>query len=426
MISRRQMFQVAGALGAMSVLPRTLAAGTVMPGGGSEKPERIEETSSNDILDYLEAVEDLQDDVDCVELIGRYVQLSPGDPDRDDPFYRGTCPFCNHSRDKLLVREERFHCMYISCDMMGAGDKWFAQIEKVPLREAVRQLQGMLERGELIGRRKRFETQCTLLEELAGICHSHLLHHPCGAVHGAWLNALTRETIHRYKIGLFTGDIFSSFCAELRRKGWTQQEIEALGLALPQYFKTNPDLKNNPKFQLPEKPVLVMPVRDDRNRVLGFVEPFLVEPNDISGCLLPPSKMLSPQRWWRLVLHDSRMGSGTHGDEPLLLTCNPWDAVLLWQEGFVFAVASVGHWNDRNLRRVCARKTRLVYAASKEILWSEDFLSLLSDLESNATRLYVAVLPNGLTITGYLRAYGAQALRDRLDSAVPVSQILKA
>ena len=169
-----------------------------------------------------------------------------------------------------------------------------------------------------------------------------------------------------------------------------------------------------------------MPVRDDRGRVLGFVEPFLVEPNDISGCLLPPIKMLSPQRWWRLVLHDSRLGSGIHGDEPLLLTCNPGDAVLLWQEGFVFAVAPVGHWNDRNLRRVCARKTRLVYVASKEILWGEDFMSLLSLLGSDATRLDIAVLPKDMTVPHYLRTYGAQALRDRLDAAVPVGQILKA
>jgi hypothetical protein len=419
------MFQMAGALGAMSVMPQSLAAKPFLSVPAQPIAEQAEEASSNDILDYLEAVEDLQDDVDCVELVGRYVQLAPGDPDRDDPFYRGTCPFCKHSRDKLLVREERFHCMHISCDMMGAGDKWFAQIEKVPLHEAVRQLQGMLERGELIGRQKRFETQCTLLEELAGICHSNLLHHPCGTAHRPWLNALTRETIHHYKIGLFTGDMLSSFCAELQRKGWPQQEIEALGLALPQYFEIDPYLKNIPKLQLPEKPTLVMPVRDDRGRVLGFVEPFLVEPNDISGCLLPPSKMLSPQRWWRLVLHDSRMGSGTHGDEPLLLTCNPWDAVLLWQEGFESAVAPVGHWNDRNLRRVCALKTRLVYAASKEILWSEDFMSLLSLLGSDAARLDIAVLPKGMTATNYLRKHGAQALHDRIDAAVPVGQILK-
>ena len=91
----------------------------------------------------------------------------------------------------------------------------------------------------------------------------------------------------------------------------------------------------------------------------------------------------------------------------------------------MFAVAPVGRWNDRNLRRVCARKTRLVYAASKEILWSEDFMSLLSLLGSDAARLDIAVLPKGMTVTHYLRKHGAQALRARLDSAVPVSQVLK-
>lgn len=82
MLSRRQMFQMAGVLGAMSVLPQSLAAKPFSTVPDRAMGNLADGTSLNDTLDFLETVEDLEDELDCVELIGRYSKLvrDPSDP----------------------------------------------------------------------------------------------------------------------------------------------------------------------------------------------------------------------------------------------------------------------------------------------------------------------------------------------------------
>lgn len=109
----------------------------------------------------------------------------------------------------------------------------------------------------------------------------------------------------------------------------------------------------------------------------------------------------------------------------MLLTSTPLDAVLLWQQGFAAAVAPVRRWGERNLRRIRALNAKLIYVASVEFSRSGDLMSLISLLGSDVSRLHMVVPPNGLPVTDYLRTHGVQALRDRLDAAVPVAQVLK-
>lgn len=412
MISRRQMFQMAGALGAMSVLPRTLAAGTVMPGGGSEKPERIEATSSNDILDYLEAVEDLQDDVDCVELVGRYIQLAPG---RDlNSIYWGECPFCKNSggsRDRLLVRAERVHCM--SCDLYCSGDKWFALVEKVSLYEAVRRLRGMLDRGELRGRRKCFETHRAILEDIAGIAHANLL--KCSAEFQSMelLKELTEETIRRFHIGVVPGSMVTSIIRQMEGKGWSAPELASANL-----FELRLVAKR------PQASVITLPIRNEHGRVLALVGAYVGRGHSRERSY-NPTENYSVHRYSRLVFQYLDRGSKIQEEDRLLLVDDPWDAILMGQQGIAPVVAPLGEWDGENLRRIRSLNARFVYAASVDVLWSEDFMSLLSLLGSDAARLDIAMLPKGMTATHYFRKHGAQALHARLESAVPVSQVLK-
>lgn len=412
MISRRQMFQMAGALGAMSVLPRSLAAKPFLTVADRDIGDRADGTSSNNTLDFLETVEDLEDELDCVELIGRYVKLvrDPFDPisvGADWP--SGHCPFCGFADCWLGVTD---HGFATQCFHQGGGVAWVSLVERIPLLESIQRLRGMLDRGELIGMRKRIETQCALHENLAAICHDALMNHSGWTALGGTLNVLTEETIRRNQIGQLSVTMLSPFLAELLNTGWSRSELESAGVIRPSRLaKLSRDWA-----------ALVMPIRDDRKRVLGFAKLILPGPDHL---LLIPTHVLPSLRWDRLVIRNSRTALGIQAAGPLLLTSGPWDAVLLWQQGFASAVAPVRHWGERNLRRIRALNTKLIYVASVEFFRSDDFMSLLSLLGSDVARLYVVELPSGSTVADYLREHGAQALRARLDSAVPVSQALK-
>jgi hypothetical protein len=405
------MFQMMGALGAMSVLPQSLAAKPFSTVMDRHIGNLADGTSPNSALDFLEAVEDLEDELDCIELIGRYCKLVK-DKSYPIPVWAdwpgGRCPFCGFADCWLAVWDHGFNT---GCDNHGGGVSWFSLVERIPLPESVRMLRGMLDRGELVGMRKRIEKECILLEDLAGFCHATLVNQSGGAPLGGKLNQLTEETIHRRQIGLISSHTLPSFLSQLRKKGWSQGEL----LSIAHHV-----FRGKPAWA-----ALVIPVRDDGKKVLGFAKLDQFGPTHLRDSDLPPRIVFSRQRWDRLFLHNCHAASGIQGAEPLLLTSDPLDAVVLWQEGFVFAVAPVKDWSERNLRRIRALKSRLIYAVSREFFRREAFMLLLSQLGSNVARLYIVELPNGSTVAGYLRTHGAQALRARFDSAVPVSQVLK-
>lgn len=412
MISRRQMFQMVGALGAISVLPQSLAAKPFLNVPAQPIAEQAEEASSNGILDYLEAVEDLQDDVDCVELVGRYIQLAPG---RDlNSIYWGECPFCKNSgssRDRLLVRAERVHCM--SCDLYCSGDKWFALVEKVSLYEAVRQLRGMLDRGELLGRRKCFETQSAILEGIAALAHANLLKRSAEFQHMELLKELTEETIRRFHIGVVPGSMVSSIIRQMEGKGWSPRELASANLFELRLVASRPQAS-----------VITLPVRNEHGRVLALVGAYVGRGHSRERSY-NPTENYSLHRYSRLVFQYHNRGSKIPEGERLLLVGDPLDAILVGQQGMAPVVAPLGEWDGQNIRRIRSLKTRFVYAASLDMLWSEEFMSLLSLLGSDAARLDIAMLPKDMTVPHYLHKHGAQALRARLDAAVPVSQVLK-
>ena len=413
MISRRQMFQMAGALGAMSVLPQSLAAKPFLTVPDHDIGDRVDGTSLNDTLDFLETVEDLEDELDCVELIGRYSKLvrDPSDPTSvwaDWP--GGHCPFCGFADCRVAVSLRGFSA---PCFHQGGGVAWTSLVEGIPLLESVQRLRGMLDRGDLVGMRKRIETQRAIHESLAAICHDALLNHSGRTIPRGSVNELTEETILHNQIGQLSVAMLSSFKAELLQSGWSRSELRSAGV-----------IGRSSLARLPRDwAALVMPVRDDRKRVLGFAHLILPGPDRL---LLIPTYVLSSLGWDRLVIRSSRTALGIQGAWPLLLTSAPLDAVLLWQQGFASAVAPVRHWGERNLRRMRALNAKLIYVASVEFFRSDDFMSLLSLLGNDAARLSIVELPNGLAVADYLRKHGGQALRARLDSAVPAAQVLKA
>ncbi len=411
MISRRQMLQMAGVFGAMSVLPQSLAAKPFPTAPDRDIRDMTEGTSPDSALDFLEAVEDLEDEVDCVELVGRYSKVvkSSDSIHASADWPGGHCPFCGNAGCCLRVEDFGF---FTGCSHHGGGVDWISQVEGIPLPESVQRLRGMLDRGDLIGYRRRIEIQDALYESLAAKCHGTLMNHSPETPQWERLNELTKETIRHNQIGWLSLPLLRSFLTDLRKAGWSLSEPDAAWVINPSRLNRWPR----------DWAALVMPVRDNRNRILGFVD--LTHPRD-GWTRLISANVFTYRRWERVIIRNRHTASGSQEAGPLVLTSNAREAVLLWQHGFALAVAEAGGWNRRNLRRILAMNTKFTYVSSVEYFRSHDFILLLSMLGHDASRFHIVVLSDGLTVTDYLRKHGAHALRARLDSAVPVGRILR-
>lgn len=405
MISRRQMFHMAGVFGAMSVLPQSLAAKPFSTVPDRDIGDRADGVSLNSALDFLEAVEDLEDELDCIELIGRYTKLvrDPSDPTTGAAEWPGGhCLFCEDARCWLHV--QYFGFFTTRCGYHGGGVLWISLMEGIPLTESVQRLRGMLNRGDLVGFRKRIEKQSLFYESLAAMCHDALMNRSTGTSQGGRRDELTEGTIRQNQIGRLSVPLLRSFLTDLRRAGWSRKELVAAGL-----------MEQPIRFyrKLDDWAALVMPVRDNRKRTFGFVDLTGPRPNSVS---FTDENVISYRRWDRAVIRNKHATTGGQEAGPLILTNNDWKAVLLWQHGFDSVAPAARSWNRVNLRRILAMNTVFTHVSSTEVTMIDDLLHLLSLLGHDAARLRVALLPDGLT---------GQALRDRLDSAVPVAQVLK-
>jgi hypothetical protein len=397
------MFQMAGALGAMSVLPQSLEAKSFPTVLDRDIGDRADGVSLNSALDFLEAVEDLEDELDFIELIGRYSNLALDPSDRTTgaaEWPGGRCLFCEDVRCGLHV--QYFGFFTTRCGYHGGGVLWISLMEGIPLTESVRRLRGMLDRGDLVGFRKRIEKQNLFYESLAAMCHDALMNRSTGTSQGRRGDELAEETIRQNQIGWLSVPLLRSFLTEA---GWSRKELVAAGLREHpiRLYRKHHDCA-----------ALVMPVRDNRKRIIGFVDLTGPKPDWVSFI---DENVISYRRWDRAVIRNRHAVSGGHQAGPLILTNDAWKSILLWQHGFDSVAPPARSWNRLNLRRILAMNTVFTHVSSTEATMADDLLHMLSLLGHDAARLRVAMLPDGLT---------GQALRARLDSAVPAVQVWKA
>lgn len=152
----------------------------------------------------IERWENLLDDLDGVELIGRYVSLEPY-PD-DVSRLTGRCPFCRHGADSLLVdaRDDSYLCT--DCLADGHVLDFYARLEGISLSESVSRMTRLLASGEFRGkqvRRKRF--QC-LINEITSFARESLICTREGALARGWLEqqSVTPETAERFSLGVMS------------------------------------------------------------------------------------------------------------------------------------------------------------------------------------------------------------------------------
>jgi len=177
MFTRRVLFKMLAAIGAGSLLltvgegevPRLSGIGEALSFGSSVRPDGSPATLGEQAVDVtaIEQWEDLLDDLDGVELIGRYTPLTRA---KDASCgIMGRCPFCRHGTDLFLVdgRDDSYFCT--ECLAGGHALDFYARMEEVSLSESVRPVMGLLVSGQLQGKSLDWKDCCASSTKSTGL-----------------------------------------------------------------------------------------------------------------------------------------------------------------------------------------------------------------------------------------------------------------
>lgn len=428
MFTRRTLFKLLAAVGAGSVWPNQAWAQKLQPTtSNSHLSVPAPQTSSEilpairdspSVLSAVEQWENLLDDLDGVELIGRYSRLTPvGDGSRD---YRGPCPFCRQGPDSLMVgsREDSYLCT--DCLAGGHALDFYIKMEQLTSAESILQLTGLLVSGALTGKRLRLERMGIALEETRRLAYEALQHGSAGSAARDWLRRewITQETTEQFSLGFLSNDVRHALIPHLRAKGFDQAELEGIGIT--GWLARHGDESDSN---------VVIPMKDVDGICRGFYEQATQQ--RAAAMWTPYSlpygfSLLSPHRADRLVLSAE---TGRASFAAVILAERPWDVVLLAEDGienavYVAPLDPAGY--GRRLTLYLQRVRSAIWPIRDADIIVEFIRGLTEECGQSIEQLRFAILPPGLRLPEVIRREGLDSVRARLAGAKPLTELLGA
>jgi len=364
-----------------------------------------------------EFLDEIRARVPLAGVVGRRVKLT-----RRGREHVGLCPFHNEKTPSFTVSEDKgfFHCF--GCGAHGDVIGFVTRTEGLSFPEAVERLAG--EAGLPIpqtspGERAAARRRAGLLEvlEAAATWFEAQLHGPAGQAARAYLagRAVRPETVRAFRIG-FAPDHRGALRGALRQKGMDDEHLAEAGLV------KLTDGGGPPRDYFFDR--IIFPIADRRGRVIAFGGRALGE---------SPAKYLnSPEtplfHKGRVLYNLARARQVAHDTGELIVVEGYMDVVGLAQAGFPAAVAPLGTalteeqiaelWRLASEPTVCldgdAAGRRAGYRAA---------LRALPGLRPGCS-LRFAALPAGEDPDSLVRGHGAAAMRDVLNEARPLSEVL--
>jgi DNA primase len=262
------------------------------------------------------------------EVVGQYVNLK-----RSGSSYVGLCPFHGEKTPSFHVTPEKglFYCF--GCHKGGSVINFEMEIEGLSYGDAVRALaqragMSVPDDEEYQSRYRRQERLWAISKEAARYFVSQL-YTPAGleGQQYAQKRGMPKATLTKFGIG-FAPDGRDNLCKAMLDKGYTEEELEASGLAL----RSQKSGKLYDRF----RNRLMFPIIDVRGNVIGFGGRVMDDskPKYLNS---PESEIFNKRKnlFALNVAKKSKLGY-------LILVEGYMDAIALHQYGFDCAVASLG------------------------------------------------------------------------------------
>lgn len=431
MFTRRALFKMLAAIGAGSLLPAVgengmarfsgIGEGLAFDSSAQPRDSRAKPGEQAVEVSGIEQWEDLLDDLDAVELIGRYISLRPtGDESRNS---KGPCPFCRQGADSLLVdgRDDSYFCT--DCLAGGHALDFYARIEGLSLSESVRSVRRLMESGVLQGKRPRLKRFQCIIDEINRFAHESLIHGREGVLASSWIDrqGVTAETAEHFSLGIMSYALAEQLRERLFAMGCSKNELEQFGVE--GWISCMEDRMRDGALDL----ALLLPLRNAEGCIYGFYEQGIEDAAGSlwSGDFLPYGfKLLFPRQAGRLVFSNFDPRDSARA---VVLVGRPWDVVLLAQGGMDHAVyvspLDLADCRDRLGRfLMCARK--IIWPVHRSEVNVGFVRNLLSLSDQSIGRLAFMLLPEGERLPELLRREGLAAIQTCLAGAVPLKALL--
>lgn len=264
------------------------------------------------------------------EVVGQYVSLK-----RAGSNMFGLCPFHGEKTASFSVAPDKGIYYCFGCHKGGGVINFEMEIEGLSYPDAVRALAkraGMEvpEDEQYQSRYRQQERLWALHKEAARFFHSKL-YEPQGAaaLQYALNRGMSKATLINFGIG-YAPDSWSELVDALRKKGYTNEELNASGLVT--VSKKNGNLFDRFRDRL------MFPIIDVRGNVIGFGGRIMKNDPNAAKYLNSPETMIFNKRKNLFGLNMAKKSKLGY----LILVEGYMDAIALHQYGFDCAVASLG------------------------------------------------------------------------------------
>ncbi|MBC6440818.1 MAG: DNA primase [Rhodospirillales bacterium] len=361
-------------------------------------------------------LDEIRTRVPLSDIVGKQVRLQ-----RNGPEFKGLCPFHREKTPSFTVSEQKgfYHCF--GCGAHGDVIGFVMRTENLSFPEAVERLAGLA--GVEMPRqtpdeRERERRAATLHDVLDEACRwfEEQLMGPDGAKTRAYLDrrGVTRETGERFRLG-FAPDGRNRLIRHLRGKGVPPQLIAGAGLSAGGDGREPIDCFRHR---------LIFPIADRGGRIIAFGGRTMGD---------HPAKYInSPETdlfHKGMVLYGyAQARKPAHEAGTVIVAEGYMDVIALAQAGFCNAVAPLGTaltegqlallWRIADEPVLCfdgdaAGQRAAVRALERALLGLEPGRSL-----------NFAMLPDGLDPDGLIKARGLSGMKQVLDRAIPLLDML--
>lgn len=357
-------------------------------------------------------LENIRARVDIAELIGSYIALK-----RAGSNFKALCPFHKEKTPSFHVNPHRqiFHCF--GCGAGGDIFSFVMQHEGMIFTDAAAML---AERAGVVldiddgaaddGLDKN--ALYRLNADAAAFYHRTLLESPRAATARDYLNRrrLNSETIENFQIG-YAPLGWDAVLNGARKKGYTVEQIELVGLVLKSEKPGRPD-----RYYDRFRDRIMFPICDEQGRVIGFSGRTLIKDEKAAKYVNSPETPLFKKSRVLFALHRARRA--ILESREALVCEGQIDVIRCHQEGLTAAVASQGTAFTEDHARILQR-----YADSICLAFDPDKAG--QEAAIRATRVFfqaglavrVAALPAGEDADSFIREQGLPAFRQCIDSA---------
>ncbi|MCL2281660.1 MAG: DNA primase [Dehalococcoidia bacterium] len=334
----------------------------------------------------MDAVEEVKQKTDIVEIIGQYTPLT-----KSGKTFRGLCPFHSEKHGSFFVYpdQQRWHC-FGSCAAGGDVFSFVMKKDGISFGEALKLLaeKNGIELPQNTGQEKAREKHDRLYQAnqiATEYYHQLLLNSPEAQKVRNYLTkrGLNAESVENFKLG-YSPNTWDSLQKHLQERGFTIEELLEAGLLIENGNKMCHDRFRNR---------LMFPITDIRGRIIGFGGRTL-DDNIQPKYLNSPQTPLFDKSSNLYGLHLAK-DSMKHEEQSVIVE-GYMDVILPHQYGYKNIIASMGTAIGENHVAILKKLTKNLIlaldpdsageAATMRSIWLENALG---------AEIRVALLPKG-------------------------------